>query len=310
MDMGTPTEGGETAEAASTDQDAGAAATRPRPGPALPIDLRDILGRAWATFTAAWPECLIIHWGAAALSWLILFLLTATLASVNLLVGDRELLPFLEFIHFLGLVVIPAWIYWLGRNLGLLRLARRQPLAHDTLFQGGPHLLTFLLAAAIVASPCLIIYGSAEALLAYQGEDSLVALIRIVLAGKMPVPAADYENRMLVLLAVIGLSYAALFAVMVRLGQFPYLIIDRGADVHESLLGSLELTRGRSATVFLVYLAQVTINVAGLLLCCVGLFVTLPLNGLISAVTYDVLSRDLPAADGAKSGPVDVDLAS
>jgi hypothetical protein len=309
-DMGTPSEGGESAEAASTDPEAGAASTRPRPAAAVPFDLGDILRRAWATFAAAWPECLMIHWGAAALSWLILFLLTATLASINVLAGDRELLPYLEFIHFLGLFVIPAWIYGLGRSLGLLTLARREPLAHDTLFQCGPHLLTFLLAAAIVASPCLIIYGTAEALLALEGHGSLVSLIRIVLAGQARVLPAGYESRALALLAVMGSSYAALFAVMVRLGQFPYLIIDRGADVQESFLGSLELTRGRVATVFLVYLAQVTINVAGLLLCCVGLFVTLPLNGLISAVTYDVLSRDWPGANGKKTDTEDIDLAA
>jgi hypothetical protein len=303
--MVTPTEGGDTAEAASTDPEAGAASSRPRPGKAIPIDLGDILRQAWATFMAARPECLIVYWGAGAVSWLMLFVLTATLASVNVLAGDRELLPLLEFIHFLGLFVIPAWIFWLGRNLGMLKLARRQPVAPETLFQCGPHLLTFLLAGAIVASPCIIIYGAAEALLAYQGDGSLVSLIRIMLAGKL-----EFTYRMLILLAVVGLSYGAYFAVMVRLGQFPYLIIDRGADVPESLLGSLELTRGRVAAVFLVYLAQVTINVAGLLLCCIGLFVTLPLNGLISAVTYDVLSRDLPAPQASDSGAWDDDQAA
>ncbi len=193
--------------------------------------------------------------------------------------GDRELLPYLEFVHFLGLFVIPAWIFWLGRNLAMLKIARRQPVPPEVLFQCGPHLLTFLLAAVIVASPCLVVYGSAEALLAYRGEASLVSLIRLLIVRNSMVLPPEYGHQMLALLAVLGLSYAALFAVMVRLGQFPYLIIDRGADVAESLLGSLELTRGRVATVFLVYLAQVTINVAGLLLCCVGLFVTLPLNG-------------------------------
>ncbi len=110
---------------------------------------------------------------------------------------------------------------------------------------------------------------------------------------------------MLALMAVIGLSYAALFAVMVRLGQFPFLIIDRGTDVSESLLVSLQLTKGRAATVFLVYLTQLTINVAGLLVCCLGLFVTLPLTSLISAVTYNVLSRELPAVERAEPGAGD-----
>jgi hypothetical protein len=303
MNMGTPTEGGETVEAEAIDAAVGVTRGHPKPDSARPVDLGDILRQAWITFMASWAECLIVHWGAAAVSWLLLFLLTATLASINVLAGDRDLLPLLEFVHFLGLFVIPAWIFWLGRNLGLLKIARREPVAPETLFECGPHLLTFLLAAVIVASPCLITYGCAEALLAYQGDGSLVSLIRTVLAGQTTsFVLPEYSNRMLILLAVVGLSYAAFFVIMVRLGQFPYLIIDRGADVPESLLGSLQLTRGRAATVLLVYLAQVTINVTGMLVCCFGLFVTLPLTSLISAVTYDVLSRDLPAVEVPESG--------
>ena len=52
---------------------------------------------------------------------------------------------------------------------------------------------------------------------------------------------------------------------------------------------SWELTRGRAATVFLVYLAQLTINLAGLLTFYVGLFVTLPMTSLVTAVTYNAL---------------------
>ena len=48
----------------------------------------------------------------------------------------------------------------------------------------------------------------------------------------------------------------------------------------ESLRMSMKLTRGRVSTLLLVHLAQFTINVAGLLVCCLGLFVTLPLTSL------------------------------
>lgn len=309
MEMDRSTEGGETREGASPDP---RTAGRPPAGPegGVSFDLGDILRRARTLFAAAWQECLIVYWGAGAVSWLILFLLTATLASINVLAGDRELTPILEFLHFVGLFVIPAWIFWLGRNLALLKIARRQPVTPETLFHCGPQLLTFLLAAAIVASPCLIIYGLAEAVLAWRGEAPLASLVRLILASNPPVPAVGHEEQSLLLLAVIGLSYLTNFAVMIRLGQFPFIIIDRREDVLGSLLVSLRMTRGRTATVFLIYLAQLTINVAGLLVCCVGLFVTLPLTSLISAVTYNVLSREFPAAEGAEADATDVDLAT
>ena len=93
----------------------------------------------------------------------------------------------------------------------------------------------------------------------------------------------------------------------VRLGQFPFLIIDRDAGVLESHRLSWELTRGRAATVFLVYLAQLTINLAGLLTFYVGLFVTLPLTSLVTAVTYNALCGHPAATVPPRPGTADED---
>ena len=84
-----------------------------------------------------------------------------------------------------------------------------------------------------------------------------------------------------------GLSAVAVFPVLVRLGQFPYEIIDKGAGVFRSHLASWRMTRGHAATVFLSYLAHLTITLAGLLTFCAGLFLTLPGTNLLLAVTYD-----------------------
>ncbi len=64
----------------------------------------------------------------------------------------------------------------------------------------------------------------------------------------------------------------------------------------------MRLTGGRASTVFLVYLAQLTINLAGLLAFNVGLLLTLPMTSLLSAVTYHALCgppdpADRPEAD-------------
>ncbi len=179
--MATSSEGGETPEAAPAEAKAAAVSERSRPGRGVPIDLGDVFREARTTFAAAWPECLIVYWGAGAASWLILFVLRMMLGSLGVLAGDRDLVPFLEFSYFLGFFLIPAWIFCLGRDLAMLKIARREPVVPDTLFQCGPRLLTFLLAAAIVASPCLIIYASAEALLAFHGDRPLVEMIRIMM---------------------------------------------------------------------------------------------------------------------------------
>jgi hypothetical protein len=239
---------------------------------------------------------MIVYWGACSASWLLLYLLTLTLEGLGAIIADREITPILKFLEFLGLFLVPAWL-WLGQSLAFLKLARKQPVALEDLFRGGPYLLTMLLATGllltIVAVPCVLIYGSAEAVLALGGGDSLVSMVRELLPTETPVPLAAFESTWLVLLAlslaIIGLSYAAFFAVTVRLGQFPFLIVDRGTGVVESLRMSMQLTAGGAATVFLVYVTQFAINLAGLLVCYVGLFVSLPLTSLISAVTYNAL---------------------
>ncbi len=292
MDIGTPTEGDETSEPAASDPTAPAVSDRAGRGPGAPIDLGDLLREAWASFAAAWPACLILYWAAVAASWLILIFLTLTLASFNGLVGDREILPVLEFIQFVGRFLIPGWI-WLGQTRAFLKLARRRPVALEELFRGGPYLLTALLAMGIVlavcAGPWWLIYARAEAWLVRGGHPSLASMLEQVAAGTMPAPQERYETTMLALMAVVVLSYVVFLAVMVRVGQFPYLIVDRGAGVLESLRGSWELTRGQVATVIRVYMAQFAMNFAGLMACYAGLVLTLPLASLISAVTYHAL---------------------
>jgi hypothetical protein len=302
LDTGTPPVDSQVPE--STASGPSAAGARP----VAPPEVGAILGEAWSTFAAAWPACLVVYWGAVAAAWLILVLLTAILASFNVLAGEREITPFLEFVRFLGLFVVPAWL-WIGQNLAFLKIARRESVSLEDLFRGGPWLLTTLLATgillAVAAIPCLLIYGMAEALVVFHGGDTLTSMIRPLLPTRGPEMLASLVSELVALtaitMAVLGLSYAAFLAITVRLGLFPYLIIDQGAGVLESHRMSLQLTSGRVATVFLVYLAQLTINLAGLLAFNVGLLLTLPMTSLISAVTYDALCGHPDAA--ARSQP-------
>ena len=115
------------------------------PAPAYRSGVGRILGEAWSIFSMAWPACLVVYWGAVAAAWLILNLLIIVLAGMNMAVGDPEVTPFLEFLRFLGIFLVPAWL-WLGQSIAFLKIARREPVALEDLFRGGPYLLTALLA--------------------------------------------------------------------------------------------------------------------------------------------------------------------
>lgn len=266
-----------------------------------PIDPRAVIGEAWNLFKNAWPTCIICYWGAVAACWLIINLLVIVLASLNVAIGDPSFTPVLEFAEFLGLALVPAWL-WLGQGIPFLKIARREPAILADLFAAGPYLLTAILATllflGLAALPCLIVYGIIEALLVGAGGESLVATVRGLLPARTPRTVAEVESVLIVLLGLpavaVGVALASFFAVRVRLRTFPLLILDRGAGVFESIRLAIRLSRGRVAPLVVIHLAQFTINFAGWLLCCAGLFVTLPLTGLISAVTYNQMATDLP----------------
>jgi hypothetical protein len=300
---GSSPENPHTPQARRGDRSDTDASAMPQPaGPA--IEPGALLAEAWGIFSAVWPTCLVVYWGACAAGWLIINLLVIVLASLNVAAGDPAITPFLEFLRFLGTLLIPIWL-WLGQCIAFLKIARRQPVEQADLFRGGPYLLTAVLAIAaflaIAAVPCLIVYGSIEGLLALGGGDSLVTTVENLLPAGMHAEVARVESVVLVSMALmivlLGLWYTAFFAVRVRLRPFCFLIVDRRAGVFESLRTSMTLTRGRASTLLLVHLAQFTINVAGLLTCCLGLVVALPLTSLVSAITYHALARDLPPVE-------------
>jgi uncharacterized membrane protein len=92
-----------------------------------------------------------------------------------------------------------------------------------------------------------------------------------------------------------------------RMSQFYYLIIDRDAGILESLQASAEITRGKAAMLFVIYLLNGAINIAGMLACGVGLIFTLPFGVLLLIVTYLALTGQ-PTADPYAKGEPLVDL--
>jgi len=84
----------------------------------------------------------------------------------------------------------------------------------------------------------------------------------------------------LILLIVPGIIFA------VKYQFFMYLIIDQGMDPVESIKRSGEITQGVKWDVFVLDLAFLGINLLGFLVCCVGLFATVPTTMVAMAYVY------------------------
>jgi hypothetical protein len=97
----------------------------------------------------------------------------------------------------------------------------------------------------------------------------------------------DQVVPMIVLLvAVIGVGATAIVYVLVRLLQFYYLVIDRNVGIFDSFRLSWDLTRNRVSALLIIYVLQMAIVLAGLLMCLVGVVWAAPLATLLLVVTY------------------------
>jgi len=80
---------------------------------------------------------------------------------------------------------------------------------------------------------------------------------------------------------------------LIRLGFFDYLIVDKNSRIVESLKKSWEITRGNTWNLFLLYLLLFLINILGALALIVGLFWSIPTTMVAEAFVYRKLSSQL-----------------
>src|SRR5262245_52963174 len=182
--------------------------------------LDELLPWTWAIFRARLPACLGTYWGAAGAAWLILLALALLLSGLNELARDPTVFDFLRFLLFLAEWLIPAWLV-IGQNFMLLKLARQEPVVLEDLFRGGRYLLTMLLAFLVLLAAAglpLLIISRLTWEFVNQADNDFSLAFAIFLAG-------------------LGLGTLVVFAILVRLGQFAYLIIDRSAGTWEAHRG-------------------------------------------------------------------------
>jgi len=80
---------------------------------------------------------------------------------------------------------------------------------------------------------------------------------------------------------------------LIRLGFFDYLIVDKNSTIIESLKRSWEITRGNTWNLFLLYFLFALINILGVLALIFGLFWSIPTTMVAEAFVYRKLSSQL-----------------
>jgi hypothetical protein len=250
----------------------------------VPFTAGDVLNWSWAIFRERSVQCVALFWSVFGVAWGIDLAAELAVGPLFARAGRREALRVvLQVIVGLLWVLAPVWLN-IGMNRGLLKIARREPVSFEILFTGGRSLrkviLGSIISGALIFLPPCVLVGSLVALSLTSGRLEPTFAVPFVVAG-------------CVVAAMLCLN------MMARLLQFYYLLVDRDMGVWESLARSWQITARRAATIIQVYMLQICVAIAGLLACCVGLIVALPLCSLISVVTYLALVEPARAVEKA-----------
>ncbi|WP_435018700.1 hypothetical protein TA3x_000685 [Tundrisphaera sp. TA3] len=273
----------------------------------LPFGVGEVFGRTWEIFKDQWAVCLgtVIGW------WLIcvvgVFIPLIALAmvggtTVSMIPAGGPAVPGPNpnnaaavqgalLMMVAGIVVqfaIGLFITWvtIGMAMVLMDIARGRQASFADIFAGGRYLLPVLVASILFT---IMTAGASGLLMALAG-----GLASVVGSGDQGTVSAIFLVGMLVV--VVGMTY-----VMIRLSQFYFLIIERGAGPLESLRLSVEATRGRVLGLLGLLLLSYLVNLGGFLACGIGALVTYPFTMLLFAVSYLSLVGG-PVADPAGRG--------
>jgi hypothetical protein len=237
------------------------------------FSVEDIAGWSWSLYKARFAHCLGAFWGAFTINWLCqmsIVFLDEGIASLR----DPTLSRLSQFVSIFVSFVVAVWLT-IGQNLTFLKIARGEVITLQDLFAGGRFVLTTILAGlalvALLAAPLLVL------------DLLLRGFLTMIVAG----PSLGGVLGILVgcLAALVAILY-----LFMRLGFFVFVVIDQNAGVFSSLATAWRLCSGHLATIVLVYLLWLTVNLAGVLMLCVGWIFTLPFCSLMLAVTYHALT--------------------
>jgi hypothetical protein len=241
---------------------------RPTARGVVPFDLGCILSATWTVFKEQPGTCLGLCWTVFGLLWSSQFIQNRVMNEAARQGGQFEVF-IVQFSVFFAVYVFNVWLS-IGQNLALLRLARHEAGPFEAVFRGGRFLLTTILA--------YVVFGLLLGLIA------LLSLIWVPIL----LAAVGHGGPLMIAVFAVGSATALIMMAYVgaRFSQFHFMILDQHAGVIDSLRDSWEATRGRVATLILVFMLSFALILGGLLACLVGFLVTGPFTSLMLAVAY------------------------
>jgi hypothetical protein len=256
----------------------------PKPGLqslSIPFSIDSIATTAWLIYRDNLWTCIWVVWAAALIELGVQMLLAMVMGALGAAMpGDQAALTAINNVLILPIFVFLRWLQ-IGVTRGLIQIVRGEPVSAEVLFSGGRYLPRVIFALILL----VLLYFV------------LLFIPLMLLAMTLAILRDQMVAGLLTLVAVCATCVFLVIYLGARVMPFYYLIIDRDAGVIESIQLAWQITRGRAGTVFLAYLVQFVLLIAGFLALCVGLVFTVPLSTLLMVVTYLAMVGPAKPAD-------------
>jgi magnesium-transporting ATPase (P-type) len=221
-------------------------------------------------------QAFLVSWQTLKREWLVLGLVWGTLALISLV---TDLFSRYSSFDFLINIVNFLISVWLGIGFTKINLAviRKKQVTYRQLFETDGLFGKMLTASIILGLIALIVV--------------MVLLIPYIFGGLLVVFSQDGVSQGAVIWTTLYslVFIVALLIMLIRFSFYQFFVVEEKLGGFQAIKKSWDITKNKFSSLFVLILAVVALNIAGVLALVVGLIVTIPLTALVFTAVYEQL---------------------
>ena len=187
------------------------------------------------------------------------------------------------------LFTIAAYLFQMGLNLGMLRIALNINNTNETNLKdlvGSFHMLIPYILATIIFLAIMLLVAS----------PGIVLLLMFISSDWETIVTLEWLNSGTMLIAALLIIVPAVY-VSVRLQFYDYFLIDNECSILESIANSAKITKGYAGELFILGAILSIIVLISIIPLGVGLLISIPLGIMVNTHVYQKLNKQALKTD-------------
>ena len=218
--------------------------------------------------------------------WMLIMLL---ILGLNLLLGNIQEGPLDKTTLQAVLFTIAAYLFQMGLNLGMLRIALNINNTNETNLKdlvGSFHMLIPYMLATIIFLAIMFLVAS----------PGIVLLLMLISSDWDTIATLEWLNSGTMFIATLLIIVPAVY-VSIRLQFYDYFLIDNECSILESITNSAKITKGFVGELFILGAILSIIVLISIIPLGVGLLVSIPLGIMVNTHVYQKLNKQALKTD-------------